>query len=128
MPTITFTRTKTVLENGAEIEKEYDVKYEVKDVLLMEDLETINIYNLYRLNEEMKDKEKKMKIMLDLKSLRSKFDPLINACLVEKTDLGKFTMGEYMGIAINPAVMGAFTKSMKGMPELDITNPTSKKE
>lgn len=105
--------------------------FELKDVLLMEDLATFNIFDLYKLNEEMKDEKKKMELICDIGALKKRFDPLLKACLVDNNViLGKLTFEEYFQLVSHEGIMNAFSKSMGDMPELDIIDPTktTKKE
>lgn len=101
-------------------------EFEIRDVLLMKHLVKVNLFDLITLAEDFKDNEKKMKLIGDLNGLVNRMEPLLTATIIEGPEIEELTMAEYINLMMHPAVMGAFTKSMEGMPELPLPEISKK--
>jgi len=93
-------------------------EFEVREILLMKHLVKVNLFDLMSLDADFKDEEKKMKLIGDLNGLVSRMEPLLTACIVSGPSIDELTMGEYISLMMHPSIMGAFARSMEGMPVL----------
>lgn len=69
--------------------------FELKPILLMVDMATINVFDLYCLGNEMNNEDKIMETLLSVATFKQRCDPLITACIVEG-DVGLLTYEEYV--------------------------------